>query len=550
MKFGPDKVTVVEADAILRQYVATTLTDAGFQVFAEPGATLKNIVESMPDVIVLGANPPQLDCCDLLADVKGSEQTRQIRVIMVSTGASAERVRGLELGADDVLSLPIDDHELLARVRAQLREKRPEDELRETLHNERQSRQQARRILDAISQGRRTLRFGIVSVVALALVTMGIIALLSWRSQKQNVRVYAALTKLQTSLASERGLIEQARIARKQAEQNAPTSSEGQRQILKRKSEQLHDQMARSNASQVGELEKQLRASNERLQKLETEKTVAEDVIRSYSSSVCLLHIAVGFRDKVSGLTLRYTTLTPPNSAPADGNGIPVRIGGAGAEVRMDILGTGFLVSSDGRIITNHHVIEPWWEDKKIAELLEQAPGLEPFVTGMTAYFPGITRGIPVKLQNISSEADLAVVTGSISGLNLKPLVMDDDTHAPISGEPVVLLGYPTGINAILARSSEDALRSMAAKANGDSTNLITELARQKLIRPVSTQGHIGDVLPDKIIYDAQTASGGSGGPLFNSAGKVIAINVAILTDFAGSNFAIPVRYAKRLLVH
>ena len=90
----------------------------------------------------------------------------------------------------------------------------------------------------------------------------------------------------------------------------------------------------------------------------------------------------------------------------------------------------------------------------------------------------------------------------------------------------------------------------MAARVNGDSTNLMTELARQKLIRPVSTQGHIGDVLTDKIIYDAQTASGGSGGPLFNSAGKVIAINVAILTDFAGSNSAIPVRYGKRLLVH
>ena len=96
----------------------------------------------MPDVIVMSGNPPQFDCCDLLADVKGSEQTRNIRVIMVSAGASAERVRGLELGADDVLSLPIDDRELLARVRSQLRGKRPEDELRETVRGDRQSRHQ------------------------------------------------------------------------------------------------------------------------------------------------------------------------------------------------------------------------------------------------------------------------------------------------------------------------------------------------------------------------------------------------------------------------
>jgi serine protease Do len=65
----------------------------------------------------------------------------------------------------------------------------------------------------------------------------------------------------------------------------------------------------------------------------------------------------------------------------------------------------------------------------------------------------------------------------------------------------------------------------------------------------VNTQGHIGDVLPDKIIYDAQTASGGSGSPLFNAQGKVIGVNFAVMRDFGGSNFAIPVRYAMALLL-
>jgi S1-C subfamily serine protease len=76
----------------------------------------------------------------------------------------------------------------------------------------------------------------------------------------------------------------------------------------------------------------------------------------------------------------------------------------------------------------------------------------------------------------------------------------------------------------------------------------VDELARRHLIRPVVTQGHIGDVLPDKIIYDAQTSTGGSGGPLFNSEGKVIGINFAMVRDFGGSNFAIPIGYGKSLL--
>jgi serine protease Do len=50
------------------------------------------------------------------------------------------------------------------------------------------------------------------------------------------------------------------------------------------------------------------------------------------------------------------------------------------------------------------------------------------------------------------------------------------------------------------------------------------------------------------IVYDAATTSGGSGGPLFNRDGKVIAINFAVLRDFGGSNLAAPAKYAKDLL--
>jgi len=537
----------VETDTALRDRVATIVTDAGYQVSATPVATLKSVLDFSPDVIVMAANPPELDCCDLLADVRGSEQARSTRVIMLATGGSAERVRGLELGADDVLSLPFDDRELVARVRTQIREKRPEDDLREALRNQKWSRRRAGRTLRAMNQGRRALRRGLIVLVAFSLLATGIITALYWRSQKQSNRVYAALAKMQTGISGEHELMELARRAKTQ-EQTVVSPTEVERQSLKQRNQELKEKMATAKVPEVAELQKQLRASNDRLQKLETESKIAEDVIRSYSSSVCLLHVTVAFRDKVSGLTLRYTTLSPPSSQSADAGGdVPVQIGGVGAEVRMDAFGTGFLVSSDGRIVTNHHVVEPWWKNEQIAELLQKAPNLEPTVASMNAYFPGVARGIPLALQKISSDADIAVVKGNIFGLKLKLLAIDDDPKAATSGEPIVLLGYPTGIDAILARSSEDALRSIAAKTN-DLPTLMAELAHRELIRPVTTQGHIGDVLADKIIYDAQTTSGGSGGPLFNSAGKVIAVNVAVLRDFGGSNFAIPVRYAKRLL--
>jgi DNA-binding response OmpR family regulator/S1-C subfamily serine protease len=549
MEFGPDKVLVVDAETNEREHITKILTDAGYEVSSEFMVGLKNVLAFMPDVIVLGANPPKLDCCDLLADVKRSEQARHIRVIMMADGGSAERVRGLDLGADDVLSLPFDDRELLARVRAQLREKRPEDELRESVRSGQKSEREAQRVLRFLNQERRTLRLGLTLLVAVALLASGGLGFLYWRSQRQTVRVYSALAKLQTGIASESEILDLTRRARTQVEQSVADSTEAQRQTLKQHSKELHDKLATADPSQVADLQRELRTSNERLQRLETESTVAQDVIRSYSGSVCLLHVIVGFRDKGSGLILRYASMNPSAAATASATSdVQVQLGGIGPEVRMDVFGTGFLASTDGGIVTNHHVVEPWWKNDEIAELLKQAPDLEPRVVEMTAYFPGVSHGIPVALQKISSDADLAVVLGDVSGLKLKLLSMDDGPKAAVSGEPVVLIGYPTGVDAILARTSEDAVRSIAAHSNGDAKNLVSELAHRNLIRPINTQGHIGDVLTDKIIYDAQTTSGGSGGPLFNAAGKVIAVNVAMLRDFGGSNFAIPVRFAKPLL--
>ena len=115
-----------------------------------------------------------------------------------------------------------------------------------------------------------------------------------------------------------------------------------------------------------------------------------------------------------------------------------------------------------------------------------------------------------------------------------------------VSGEPVVLIGYPTGIDGILARAGSDVAERIAGNAQNVS-QIVSKLAAEKLIRPTTTQGHIGDVLKDKIVYDAATTSGGSGGPLFDHNGKVIGVNFAILNGFGGSNLAVPARYANEL---
>ena len=174
--------------------------------------------------------------------------------------------------------------------------------------------------------------------------------------------------------------------------------------------------------------------------------------------------------------------------------------------------------------------------------------GVEPVAAEMTVYFPDLEHGVAVSTEKISTDADVALLKGDFSKSRIREIAFADGHGSAISGRPVVLLGYPTGIDAILARTGQDTLQTIATATKGDPRPVMEELARRHLIRPVVTQGHIGDVLPDKIIYDAQTTSGGSGGPLFNSEGKVIGINFAMVRDFGGSNFAIPIAYGKSLL--
>jgi S1-C subfamily serine protease/CheY-like chemotaxis protein len=504
---------------------------------------MKAVLAFNPDLVILGADPPQLDCCDLLSEIKGSEQTHNVRVVLLSPGGSAERTRGLDLGADDVLSLPFDPHELLSRVRSQLRNKQIAEQLRAAEEN----RNATQQVVAAVKEERRTLRIGGLAIVAV-LTIGGLVSFLFYhRAQQQNTRVYAAITRLQTGMLTQEKLMERSRLAHDDGERGPSVASDPQKRELQKKSEELRSQLTSGKAENASALQSQLTTVESRLEKLETEGKVAQTIIHSYEPSVCLIHVVLGFAEHTTGLRLHYAEMTSTAEPTTDNHNNPLlSVTGTGPEVHLDIFGTGFLVSSSGRILTNHHVAEPWWQNDELKEMLDQ--GLEPVIVEMTAYFPGVQHGIAISAEKISSAADVALLKGNVSGLGIREIALADGRRAAVSGGPVVLLGYPTALDAILARAGAETIQSIATASKGDPKQVMEELARRSLIRPITTQGHIGDVLPDKIVYDAQTTSGGSGGPLFNIEGKVIGINFAMVREFGGSNFAIPVGYGKALL--
>jgi len=542
---------VVESDDALRGLILKVLSDAGYEVSGDASEGMKTILAYAPDAVILGADPPQLDCCGLLSEIKGSEQSQNIRVLMLSPGGAAERTRGLDLGADDVISLPFDPPELLSRVRSQLRSKHMADDFRDRLHLAEENQNAAQQVVTAVDKERRTLRVGGLATIGVLIVAALVSVLFYRRTQEQNTRVYAAITRLQSGVITQQQLMERSRKAMEEREaereRNLTAVADQQTSQLQQESKDLKAQIASSRAEEASALHDQVNAIEGRIQRLETEGKVAQTIIRSYEPSVCLIHVGLAFRDRASGMTLHYAALNSSGEPTTDEHHNPLlSLTGSGPEVRLDIFGTGFLASASGQILTNHHVAEPWWENDDLKEMINQ--GVEPVVLDMTAYFPGLAHGITISTQKISSAVDVAVVKGNVSELRMKRIALADDRRAAVSGGAVVLLGYPTALDAILARVGAETLQSIATASKGDPKQVMEELARRNLIRPLATQGHIGDVLSDKIVYDAQTSSGGSGGPLFNNEGKVIGINFAMVREFAGSNFAIPVRYGTVLL--
>src|SRR5438094_9959584 len=223
------KLLVVESDDALRDQIVGVLSGAGYEVSTDYRDGIQAVLAFKSGAVVLGADPPQLDCCDLLSEIKGSEHTHNIRVVMLSPGGSAERTRGLDLGADDVLSLPFDSHELLARVRSQVRSKYIADEFRERVRLAEENRNAAQQVVTAVNEERRTLRVGGLAAVAVLIVAGLVFFFFYRRTQEQNTRVYAAISRLQTGVLTEQRLMERSRRALEDAEHGQARASDPQK---------------------------------------------------------------------------------------------------------------------------------------------------------------------------------------------------------------------------------------------------------------------------------------------------------------------------------
>jgi S1-C subfamily serine protease len=211
--------------------------------------------------------------------------------------------------------------------------------------------------------------------------------------------------------------------------------------------------------------------------------------------------------------------------------------------LRARISGTGFVVA-DGLLATNRHVAEPWYGDSEANGLIAQ--GATPQLEKLLAFFPGYPTPIDVTPIVFAANGDLAVlhIEDAAAPRKLSPLPLA--AQAPNPGELVAVVGYPMGVLGMVAKSPQAVYERLAFRR--DDIGAANELAALSLIRPSATYGHLGDVVGDKLIYDAPTAHGGSGGPVFNSQAEVIGINAAYIDGFSGGTLGISVEALRPLI--
>ena len=175
-------------------------------------------------------------------------------------------------------------------------------------------------------------------------------------------------------------------------------------------------------------------------------------------------------------------------------------------EQQGEATGSGFVLNTDGYILTNAHVVDG---ASKVTVQFEDKKTIEAKVAGK------------------DTSSDLALLKVDPEGLDLEPVVLGDSSGVQV-GDPTIAIGNPFGLDRTLT------------------TGVVSALQRE--IRAPD-----GFAIRNVIQTDAAINPGNSGGPLLDAAGRVIGINSQIATGGSGNGsvgigFAVPINTAKEII--
>ncbi|HYN84084.1 MAG TPA: trypsin-like peptidase domain-containing protein [Pyrinomonadaceae bacterium] len=323
---------------------------------------------------------------------------------------------------------------------------------------------------------------------------------------------------------------------------------ERSRDLINKQNEQLAAMEQR-----MGETQQQFARVDERNQSIIDSLSLAPQIRSAYGGGVGLLTGSYILVEVGTGRPMRYPEFKVAEgdeAAPEPTAEQPsLTAEGAGEPFEREFAGTAFHVGK-GYVITNRHLTtEPWRADPS-TELMTADVKVQFRITRLAVYFPGHKQPFPLRVKQTSQREDLAVcmIEGREVPAALPVLPVDPDSDASGIGKTVVMLSYPTSEDRILATLPEAESIQIQQRYGSSLSSILNHLAARNFIRPLLSQGSITDFEGNRIVYEANSAEGASGAPLFGQTGRVIAVNFGMFTQMQNVNFASPIRFAVPLL--
>ena len=125
----PANILIVEDESSILELISLNIHQAGFNPIRAINAEYANniVKETIPDLIVLDWMLPGMDGIEFAKRLRANSETKSIPIIMLTAKADEEnKIKGLNVGADDYLTKPFSPRELIARIKALLRRRSPE----------------------------------------------------------------------------------------------------------------------------------------------------------------------------------------------------------------------------------------------------------------------------------------------------------------------------------------------------------------------------------------------------------------------------------------
>jgi S1-C subfamily serine protease len=397
----------------------------------------------------------------------------------------------------------------------------------------------------SLVHGTRGLR---LAVMGLGAVVVALVALLLHEIQarkESEARITRAIAENAATTRPESEAVRERRLAEERAAQEKLRSEDRARH------EQALAELARSFARQTEQLQKSVEEAStravkaeERLAQLEKLSAAARDLYRRNLGSVGMLETGVSFFSPQEKAFVRFAE--GKGGRAISGSSGALVLGGEGRRYVEWHSGTGFLVSADGLVVSNRHVVDPWHDDEDFGEGLLSL-GFRPVREQCLFSFAGSTEVVDAARVSAHPSLDVALVRLSGGAQGRTPVKLAAAEHVPSVGGEVFLLGFPLGIEGLFTKLDGDKAKAVMQGSFTDAGALLRRIAAINGVQPSFNAGVLGNVLSEQLFYDASTTHGASGSPLFESSGEVIGVNRAI-TRFGGANIGIPVRAVHALL--